>query len=60
MACLRAAPTNTLALAGSKTLANRTSSFYPFAPIADGCFIQDRPVEAFRAGKFARVPVLFG
>ncbi|KAF8173893.1 alpha/beta-hydrolase [Mycena galopus ATCC 62051] len=60
MACLRAAPTNTLALAGSQTLANRTSSFYPFAPIADGSFIQLRPVEAFRAGKFARVPVLFG
>jgi len=60
MACLRAAPTNTLALAGSQTLANRTSSFYPFAPIADGSFIQDRPVEAFRSGKFARVPVLFG
>ncbi|KAF8186132.1 alpha/beta-hydrolase [Mycena galopus ATCC 62051] len=60
MACLRAAPTNTLALAGNQTLANRTSSFYPFAPIADGSFIQLRPVEAFRAGKFARVPVLFG
>ncbi|KAJ7983155.1 alpha/beta-hydrolase [Mycena polygramma] len=60
MACLRTVPTNTLALAGSKTLANRTSSLYPFAPIADGSFIQDRPVEAFAAGKFARVPVLFG
>ncbi|KAJ7815976.1 Alpha/Beta hydrolase protein [Mycena olivaceomarginata] len=60
MACLRAAPTDSLALAGSKTLANRTSSFYPFAPIADGHFIRDRPVEAFRSGKFARVPVLFG
>jgi len=60
MACLRAAPTNTLTLAASRTLANRTSSFYPFAPIADGSFIQERPVEAFRSGKFARVPVLFG
>ncbi|KAJ7235288.1 Alpha/Beta hydrolase protein [Mycena haematopus] len=60
MTCLRAAPTNTLALAGSQTLANRTSSFYPFGPIADGFFIQERPVEAFRSGKFARVPVLFG
>ncbi|KAJ7235289.1 Alpha/Beta hydrolase protein [Mycena haematopus] len=60
MTCLRAAPTNTLALAGNQTLANRTSSFYPFAPIADGLFIQERPVEAFRSGKFARVPVLFG
>ncbi|KAJ7683540.1 alpha/beta-hydrolase [Mycena rosella] len=60
MECLRAAPTNTLASAGSRTLANRTSSLYPFAPIADGSFIQERPVEAFRNGNFARVPVLFG
>ncbi|KAJ6490025.1 alpha/beta-hydrolase [Mycena sanguinolenta] len=60
MACLRAAPTNTLALAGSQLLANRTSSIYPFAPIADGSFIHERPVEAFRSGNFARVPVLFG
>jgi carboxylesterase type B len=60
MACLRAAPVDTLASAGSKTLANRTSSFYPFGPIADGSFIKERPVEAFRKGKFARVPMLFG
>ncbi|KAJ7469039.1 Alpha/Beta hydrolase protein, partial [Mycena latifolia] len=59
MACLRAAPVNTLALAGSMAPASRTSSLYPFGPIADGCFIQDRPVEAFRNGNFARVPVLF-
>ncbi|KAJ7683530.1 alpha/beta-hydrolase [Mycena rosella] len=60
MSCLRAAPTNTLALAGSKTLANRTSSLFPFTPIADGSFIVERPVEAFQKGNFARVPVLFG
>ncbi|KAJ7213246.1 alpha/beta-hydrolase [Mycena rebaudengoi] len=60
MACLRAAPVDTLASAGSRTLANRTSSFYPFGPIADGSFIKERPVEAFRKGKFARVPMLFG
>jgi carboxylesterase type B len=60
MECLRALPTDALALAGNKTLANRTSSWYPFAPIADGQFIKHRPVEAFRSGKFARVPVLFG
>ncbi|KAJ7775714.1 alpha/beta-hydrolase, partial [Mycena maculata] len=60
MACLRAAPTNTLALAGAQTLENRTSSLYPFGPIQDGVFIQERPVEAFRNGNFARVPVLFG
>ncbi|KAJ7476882.1 alpha/beta-hydrolase [Mycena galericulata] len=60
MACLRALPTNTLALAGSKTNANRTSTLYPFQPVFDGSFFTSRPVEAFRSGKFARVPVLFG
>ncbi|KAJ7039383.1 alpha/beta-hydrolase [Mycena alexandri] len=60
MACLRAVPVNTLALAASQTLANRTSALYPFAPITDGTFIKERPVEAFRNGKFVRVPVLFG
>ncbi|KAJ7683531.1 Alpha/Beta hydrolase protein [Mycena rosella] len=44
----------------ARTLANRTSSLFPFAPIADGSFIQQRPVEAFRDGNFAHVPVLFG
>ncbi|KAJ7342584.1 Alpha/Beta hydrolase protein [Mycena albidolilacea] len=60
MECLRAIPTDALALVGNKTLANRTSSWYPFAPIADGQFIKYRPVDAFHSGKFARVPVLFG
>lgn len=60
MPCLRALPVNKLALAGSKILANRTSSLYPLAPIMDGTFIRERPVEAFRNGNFARVPVLFG
>ncbi|KAK7053746.1 carboxylic ester hydrolase [Favolaschia claudopus] len=60
MACLRNAPVDTLASAGSRVLANRTSSFYPFAPITDGRYLIERPVEAFRAGRFARVPVLFG
>ncbi|KAJ7618531.1 Alpha/Beta hydrolase protein [Roridomyces roridus] len=60
MACLRAAPVNTIASAGSKILGNRTSSLYPLAPIADGKFIATRPVEAFKSGLFARVPVLFG
>lgn len=60
MACLRAAPTDTLALAGKNTLANRTSTSYPFAPITDGLFLRERPVEAFASGNFVRVPMLFG
>jgi carboxylesterase type B len=60
MACLRAAPTGTIASAGSQTLLNLTSSLYPFGPIADGNFIRERPIEAFRNGHFVRVPVLFG
>ncbi|KAF7349966.1 Carboxylic ester hydrolase [Mycena venus] len=60
MTCLRAAPTNTLALAGSQTNANLTSTIYPFGPIQDGAYISTRPVEAFLNGDFVRVPVLYG
>ncbi|KAJ7066895.1 Alpha/Beta hydrolase protein [Mycena belliarum] len=60
MVCLRAAHTKTIATAGSSTLANLTSNLFPFGPIADGSFIRQRPVEAFRNGAFIRVPVLFG
>ncbi|KAJ7683850.1 hypothetical protein B0H17DRAFT_1137473 [Mycena rosella] len=60
MTCLRTASADTLALAGSMTLENSTSSVFTFFPIADGSFIRERPVEAFRNGNFARVPVLFG
>jgi carboxylesterase type B len=35
-------------------------TLYLFAPIVDGTFLQDRPVEAFKAGMFVRVPVLTG
>ncbi|KAJ6473145.1 Alpha/Beta hydrolase protein [Mycena sanguinolenta] len=60
MACLRAAPTGTIATAGRDTLANLTSSLFPFGPIADGVFIRERPVEAFLSGHFVHVPVMFG
>ncbi|KAJ7210644.1 alpha/beta-hydrolase [Mycena haematopus] len=58
MACLRAAKTGTIATAGRDTLANLTSSLYPFGPIADGGFIRERPIEAFRNGRFVHVPVI--
>jgi len=58
--CLRSADSNTLALASSRVLAARTSTLFVFAPILDGKFIQQRPVEAFMSGHFAHVPVLFG
>ncbi|KAJ7914291.1 Alpha/Beta hydrolase protein [Mycena leptocephala] len=60
MSCLRAAPTNSLALGGSATLANLSSALFPFGPIFDGSFITSRPVEAFQTGKFIHVPVFFG
>ncbi|KAJ7127571.1 Alpha/Beta hydrolase protein [Mycena crocata] len=60
MTCLRAASTNKLASAGSKALSILPSTIYPFGPIRDGSFIQQRPVDALRAGNFVRVPVLFG
>jgi carboxylesterase type B len=60
LSCLRAAPTDRLALGGSSTLANRTSALFPLGPILDGKFITQRPVEAFRDGHFVKVPVFFG
>ncbi|KAJ7339065.1 Alpha/Beta hydrolase protein [Mycena albidolilacea] len=60
LSCLRAAPTDRLALGGSSTLANRISALFPLGPILDGKFITQRPVEAFRDGHFVRVPVFFG
>ncbi|KAJ7878507.1 alpha/beta-hydrolase [Mycena olivaceomarginata] len=54
------AQTMSLATAGSSTLTKLTSSLYPFGPIADGSYIQERPVDALRNGNFVRVPVLSG
>lgn len=59
MKCLRAAVGNELALTGSQIIAARTATLYTFAPILDGSFLQERSVQAFKKGQFARVPVLF-
>jgi carboxylesterase type B len=60
MSCLRAAKADILALASNRLLASRTSTLFVFAPILDGNVIKERPVEAFKAGHFAHVPVLYG
>ncbi|KAG6890117.1 hypothetical protein C0992_003070 [Termitomyces sp. T32_za158] len=60
MQCLRAADGNVLALAGSKVIAARPATLFTFAPVLDGTFLRERPVEAFKNGHFAKVPVLFG
>ncbi|KNZ81847.1 Lipase 1 [Termitomyces sp. J132] len=60
MQCLRTADGDTLAAAGSKVIAARTATLFTFAPILDGTFLRERPVEAFKNGHFAKVPVLFG
>ncbi|KAG6908682.1 hypothetical protein DXG01_003696 [Tephrocybe rancida] len=60
MKCLRTADGNKLALAGSQTIAARKATLYTFAPVFDGTFLRERPVEAFKNGHFAQVPVLFG
>lgn len=60
MSCLRSANLTSLITAGSSMLATRTSTLYPFAPFIDGDNLQDRPVEAYLNGKFAKVPVFFG
>lgn len=58
--CLRTAEIDTLAVASNRLLASRTSTLFVFAPIVDRSVINERPVEAFKAGRFAHVPVLFG
>ncbi|KAJ7612122.1 Alpha/Beta hydrolase protein [Roridomyces roridus] len=60
MQCLRAATVKTIATAGSQTLQNFPTELYPFGPVFDGAYIQQRPVEALLSGNFAQVPVLFG
>ncbi|PPR05920.1 hypothetical protein CVT26_008814 [Gymnopilus dilepis] len=58
--CLRSASSQELTLGGSQVLTARPATLFVFAPILDGEFIGERPVEAFKAGRFAHVPVLFG
>ncbi|KAF5352026.1 hypothetical protein D9758_009417 [Tetrapyrgos nigripes] len=58
--CLRSADISVLKSAGAQLDANRTSTLFIFAPILDGKYITERPVEAFASGRFARVPVFFG
>ena len=58
--CLRSASSEALIRAGQLTTATRPSTLYLFAPVIDGTFLQERPVESFTTGKFARVPVLTG
>ncbi|KAK0205335.1 Alpha/Beta hydrolase protein [Desarmillaria ectypa] len=58
--CLRAANSSVLTVAGNATIDQRASTLYPFAPIVDGTFIREGPVEAFTNGRFAQVPVFYG
>ena len=58
--CLRSAPSEVLIRAGQLITAAWPLTLYLFAPIIDGSFLKERPVEALKAGRFARVPVLTG
>lgn len=58
--CLRSAPSEALIRAGYLATAARTSTLYLFAPILDGELLKIRPIESFKAGIFAHVPVLVG
>ncbi|KAK0484751.1 alpha/beta-hydrolase [Armillaria novae-zelandiae] len=60
LTCLRAANSSVLTIAGNATIDERTSTLYPFAPIVDGTFIREGPVEAFTNGRFAHVPIFYG
>jgi len=58
--CLRSASSEALIRAGQLTNATMPLTLYLFAPVIDGTFLQERPVEALNAGRFVRVPVLTG
>ncbi|KAF8969012.1 Alpha/Beta hydrolase protein [Flammula alnicola] len=58
--CLRSASSDALTLAGSKLRAARPATHFILSPVIDGDFVKERPIEAFAAGRFARVPLLFG
>ncbi|KAF5377414.1 hypothetical protein D9757_009716 [Collybiopsis confluens] len=60
MSCLAKADAEVLASAGTELLGNRTSTLFVFDPCLDGVFLATRPVEAFKSGKFSKVPVLVG
>ncbi|KAF4622086.1 hypothetical protein D9613_009119 [Agrocybe pediades] len=60
MKCLRSASALTLIHAANKVTAARPATLYVFAPVIDGSFLAQAPVEAFTSGRFAKVPVLFG
>jgi hypothetical protein len=58
--CLRSSSTEVLIRAGQLTNATMPLTLYVFSPIIDGTFLQERPVEAFEAGRFIHVPMLTG
>ncbi|PPQ93093.1 hypothetical protein CVT25_003125, partial [Psilocybe cyanescens] len=60
LGCLRKASSQTLARAGSKLLDARPDTLFVFAPVLDGSLITERPVEAYKAGRFAHVPIIAG
>jgi carboxylesterase type B len=60
LSCLRSVSVDALTNGWNGLVANRTSTLYNFAPLLDGDFISTEPVEAFKSGQVAKVPVLFG
>uniref|UniRef100_A0A8H7XU31 Carboxylic ester hydrolase n=1 Tax=Psilocybe cubensis TaxID=181762 RepID=A0A8H7XU31_PSICU len=58
--CLRKLTSTKLAKAGSSLLAARPDTLFLFAPVVDNILIKERPVEAYKAGRFAHVPVIAG
>lgn len=56
---MRGAEESTLVLAGNM-VANANPSLFPYAPVVDGEFLQDYPVDGFREGSFRKVPVITG
>lgn len=58
--CLRSAPSKALIRAGNLITAAASSTLFLFAPVLGGQFLQERPIEAFTAGRFSSVPMLAG
>ncbi|KAH9480174.1 Lipase 1 [Psilocybe cubensis] len=60
LSCLRGLTSTAVAKAGSKLLDARPDTLFLFAPVVDNALIQERPVEAYQAGRFAHIPVISG
>ncbi|KAM5343238.1 hypothetical protein ACJ41O_014204 [Fusarium nematophilum] len=61
LTCLRGLPSETVDLAGKKVFARSDASIrWAWQPVIDGGVISRRPLDAWKSGRFHRVPILTG